>query len=83
MITPDHMGLCLHPNCLCENREAPMAGLYQTAALRDDGVVEAWGDDNSGQAPQEKHAAVGRFVGICAGSDHRAGLRDDGIVEAW
>ena len=48
-----------------------------TAALRDDGVVEAWGWNVFGQAPQEKRAAVGRFMIISARDHHSTASHDD------
>ena len=64
------------------------AGVNHTAALRDDGVVEAWGSIDFGnrnwsicdfgQAPQEKRAAVGRFMVISA-RDHHSTASHDGF----
>ena len=57
-------------------------GTY-SCALRDDGVVECWGDNFNGQAPATKAAANGTFTQVSAGFGHSCALRSDGVVECW
>ena len=59
------------------------AGNDHTCALRDDGVVECWGDNGFGKAPSTKTAAVGGFTNVSAGGLHTCARRTDGVVECW
>ena len=48
-------------------------------ALREDGTVIGWGDNESGQCD----APAGRFVAVSAGHSHSLALREDGTVIGW
>ena len=57
------------------------AGRGHNLALRENGMVVAWGRDESGQAdvPEELRGVVA----IAAGGQHSLALRDNGTVVAW
>lgn len=51
--------------------------------LRNDGAVECWGDNGSGQAPPLATAATGGFSQVAAAAGHTCALRTDGAVQCW
>ena len=57
------------------------AGYRHSLALRADGSVACWGDNDDGQAPPG--GVEGDFVAVAAGSDHSLALRADGSVACW
>jgi len=57
------------------------AGGYHSLALRADGTVVAWGNDDAGQT--EVPAGLDRVVGIAAGLYHNVALRADGTIRTW
>ncbi len=63
------------------------AGAYHSLALRDDGVVVAWGTNaphhgaTAGQAGVP--AGLGGVIAIAAGNEHSLALRANGTVVAW
>lgn len=59
------------------------AGTDHTCALREDGVVECWGDNAFGKAPSTREASAGSFSWVSAGALHTCALRDDDVVECW
>ena len=59
------------------------AGNDHTCALRDDGVVECWGDNGFGKAPATRTAVTGAFTNVSAGGLHTCATRSDGVVECW
>ncbi len=69
------------------------AGENYTLALRADGTVWAWGDDEHGQlgngqaggmvAAPVQVAALSDVTSLAAGSDHGLALKSDGTVWAW
>ncbi|MCW5558712.1 MAG: hypothetical protein KIT22_12905, partial [Verrucomicrobiae bacterium] len=58
------------------------AGDYHTVALKTDGSVLAWGDNEIGQT-EVPAAAQSGVVAIAAGRDHTVALKADGSVLAW
>ena len=50
-------------------------------ALKDDGTVVAWGDDNYGQT--DVPPGLSNVVAIAAGNSHSLALIEDGSVAAW
>jgi alpha-tubulin suppressor-like RCC1 family protein len=59
------------------------AGGAHGCALRDDGVVECWGFNSSGEALATRSASRGQFTQVSAGHGHTCARRDDGVVECW
>ncbi|HTG84443.1 MAG TPA: PxKF domain-containing protein, partial [Gemmatimonadales bacterium] len=61
------------------------AGGTHACAVRDDGVVECWGENFAGQAPLTRSALSGAFTQVSAGnhSQHSCAVRTDGVVECW
>ncbi|MBI5801273.1 MAG: protein kinase [Verrucomicrobia bacterium] len=63
------------------------AGAGHSLALRDDGVVVAWGSNvSSAGAPAGQArvpAGLGEVIAIAAGHEHSLALRADGTVAAW
>ncbi|HYG33353.1 MAG TPA: hypothetical protein VEC99_01130, partial [Clostridia bacterium] len=57
------------------------AGGLHSLALRSDGTVVGWGDNQYGQVTPPHDLADA--VAICAGSQHSLALRSDGTVVGW
>lgn len=57
------------------------AGAFHSVALRDDGVVFAWGENDYGQT--NVPPGLSNVVAIAAGNYHNVALRSDGTVVAW
>ena len=57
------------------------AGHSHSLALRADGSVACWGDNDNGEAPPA--GVEGDFVAVAAGSEHSLALRADGSVACW
>ncbi len=57
------------------------AGGYHSLALRADGTVVAWGNNDAGQT--EVPAGLDRVIGISAGLFHNVALRVDGTIQTW
>lgn len=51
--------------------------------VRTDGVVVCGGDDDIGEAPATRTAAVGSFTQVAVGTSHSCALRTDGRIECW
>ena len=64
-----------------KNVIAISAGAYHCLALRDDGTVVAWGDNEFGQ--RNIPAELSNVVAISAGHLHSVALKADGTVVAW
>ncbi len=58
---------------------AVSAGDRHACALRTDGTIACWGDDEAGQAKPPP----GQFVKVSAGSDHTCALAKDGRISCW
>lgn len=56
-------------------------GLYYTVALKRDGTVVAWGDNQAGQT--DVPAGLGGVRAIAAGDYHTVALKRDGMVVSW
>jgi alpha-tubulin suppressor-like RCC1 family protein len=56
-------------------------GGFHSLALKSDGTVVAWGDNEYGQCAVP--AGLSNIVGIAAGFGHSAALRSNGTVVAW
>jgi MYXO-CTERM domain-containing protein len=68
------------------------AGGYHTVALKSDGTVWAWGNNDDGQLGDNttiaRHTPVqasglGGVVAVAAGATHTVALKSDGMVWAW
>ena len=57
------------------------AGESYTVALKSDGTVAAWGNDNYGQT--DAPAGLSNVTAIAAGEYHTVALKIDGTVAAW
>ena len=57
------------------------AGGYHSVALRADGTLVAWGNNDAGQT--DVPAGLDRVVGITAGLYHNVALRADGTIRTW
>ena len=55
------------------------SGGEHTCALRTDGTVSCWGNNDYGQA----NAPDGQFEAVTLSLEHTCGLRTDGTVECW
>ena len=63
-------------------RNAMIAASYgHSLALRPDGSIACWGDNDGGRAPPE--GVDGDFVAIAAGEAHSLAVRRDGGVTCW
>jgi hypothetical protein len=61
--------------------QAIAAGAYHTVALKSDGTVVAWGENDLGQTTVP--AGVAGVQAIAAGAYHTVALKSDGTVVAW
>ena len=59
------------------------AGDNGACALRNDGVVECWGPNGSGDSPPVRAASTGSFSQVSKGNSHTCALRTDGVGECW
>jgi len=60
--------------------QAIAAGAGHSLALKSDGSIVGWGDDNYGQAaPPDGND----YVAISAGGRHSLGLKSDGSIVGW
>ena len=57
------------------------AGTEHTCALRRDGVVECWGNNEYGQAPPTRAALSGGVDQVRAGGPYTCAVCSDGVVE--
>jgi alpha-tubulin suppressor-like RCC1 family protein len=57
------------------------AGGYHSVAVRADGTLVAWGNDDAGQT--DVPAGLDRVVGIAAGLYHNVAVRADGTIRTW
>ena len=55
------------------------AGRFHTCAVKAEGLVVCWGDDEEGQASPPS----GEFLSVSAGWAHTCGIRTDRAVECW
>lgn len=55
----------------------------QVCGLRNDGVVECWGNNNVGQAPAVRTATTGSYTFVTVSSVSGCAVRTDGAVECW
>ena len=60
---------------------AVAAGSSHSLALKADGTVVAWGDNDFGQS--DVPAGLSGVVAVAAGGDHSLALKADGTVVAW
>src|SRR5262245_11626288 len=64
-----------------DNVIAIAGGKYHAVALKADGTVVAWGDNEFGQL--DVPAGLTDVIAIAAGDDHSLALKSDGTVVAW
>ena len=57
------------------------AGAYNSWALKSDGTVVAWGNNNFGTLTVP--SGLSGVISIAAGADHTLALKSDGTVTAW
>jgi alpha-tubulin suppressor-like RCC1 family protein len=80
--TEPNFGQATPPDFLPANPAVALAaGGYHSVALRADGTVVAWGNDDAGQT--EVPTGLDRVVGIAAGLYHNVALRADGTIRTW
>jgi len=60
--------------------QAIAAGAYHSLALKSDGSIVGWGDNDYGQATPP---SGNDFVAIAAGGDHSLALKSDGSIVGW
>ena len=60
---------------------AVAAGVYHSLALKTDGTVVAWGDNDNGECTVP--AGLSGVVAVAAGDAHSLALKSDGTVVAW
>lgn len=63
------------------NIVAIAAGAFHSLALRADGLVFSWGENDYGQT--NVPPGLSNVVAIAAGNYHNVALRDDGTIVAW
>jgi len=60
------------------------SGFYHTCAVKADGTVECWGNDDGNEEDfGQSIAPSGTFQRVSAGAYHTCGVRTDGNLECW
>ena len=68
------------PNALLTNLTKIAAGRYHSLALKSDGSIVGWGNNDSGQATPP---AGNDFIAIATGSSHSLAIKSDGSIVGW
>jgi alpha-tubulin suppressor-like RCC1 family protein len=83
-------GSVLEPAAVDDSTEwvAVEAGNYFTAALRSDGALFTFGDDERGQLgragdPRSPEVVAGAWRSVAAGASHTCAIRDDRSLACW
>ena len=67
------------PDPPADTYTAIAAGDWHSCAIRPDGTIACWGDNEHGQTDTPQ----GRYTAITAGSVHSCAIRPDGTVACW
>ena len=80
--TEPNFGQATPPDFSTNNPAVALAaGGYHSLALRADGTVVAWGNNDAGQTVVP--VGLDRVIGIAAGLFHNVALRVDGTIQTW
>jgi len=91
--TTTQRSIPVQENTRANNWKAVCAGYWHTAAIKEDGTLWAWGQNNFGQLgdgtttqrsiPVQENTRANNWKVVCVGYWHTVAIKDDGTLWTW